>query len=261
MNIDNIEHRTMEDEDDKIVELLLFVLKFYGIYPFKENISAFQRNWLLAYSYTAYIGMVVSNICLLRFSQDIVTSISALSVIIGTTYFFLVQFFSAYKRENLRRLLVALGSHDVEWSVFVKTFVKIEKKIPHSRMFCIHSWIAAYNIASFTMVMAFPICSVWFLEIAEMGDPSSLVFPCWYPWNMKETRWYFFSYIIQIASAVLFQMVSYTTTAFNWIVLCIFKNDFHELQLVIRSLRRAQSTQNFINDLECCIKRHQTLLR
>lgn len=261
MNTDNIECSTMpENQNEKIVKLLLFVLNFYGIYPFKENISAFRRNWLLVYSYFAYICMITGNICLMIFSRDLVSMINALSVIIGATYFFLVQFLSAYKSEHLRRLLVAFGSHDLEWSAFVKTF-KTGKKIPCSRIFCIHSWLVAYNVISFIVVITCPIFSVWFLEIAEMGEPSSLLFSSWYPWDVKDARWYLFTYIIHIAFAVLFQMSYYTTTVFNFTVLFVFRNYFHELQFVIRSLRLAQSSENFVNDLEYCIKRHQTLLR
>lgn len=250
----------LENQNKEIVKLLLFVLHFYGIYPFKENIGAFRRNWLLVYSYLAYIVMISGNICLMIFSQDVVSMISALSVIIGTAYFLLVQFLSARKSEHLRRLLVAFGSDDLEWSAFVET-LNVGKKIPHNRMFCIHNWVAAYNIFSYFMVTTFPFFSVWFLEIAEMGDPSSMLFPSWYPWDLKDVRWYCVTYIAQVASGVLFQIILYTIIAFNWIVLCVFQNYFHELQLAIRGLRRAQSSQNFVNGLECCIKRHQTLLR
>lgn len=248
----------MEDHE-QIIQLLLFLLHCYGIYPFTQDYSAIRTKWLLVYSYTAYTGMIMGNLCLIAFSQDIVSSISGLSVIIGTSYFFLAQFWSVHKRQHLQQLLVAFGSQQQQWLAFVQK-LKIPKKISHQRMLCIHKWIAMYNIYCFAVVMAFPICAVWLLGIS-MGEPSSLLFTSWYPWDVREARWYIVTYVIQIFSGVLVQLILYTTTGFNWIVLCVFRNDFYELKAAVGSLRHAQSAQNVASDLECCIRRHQALTR
>ncbi len=243
----------------KILVLMVFVLNFYGIYPFVKNIGAVRRNWIFFYSCFMFSIMILGNTFLVVLSHDVESSIPYLSVVIGVLYFALVLLLSVLRKRNLRNLIVGCGKYDEEWSLTVQK-LGIAEKISHNAIVKIHNFIAVYNIVSFAMVMAFPLLSVS-LGLAEIGDASSLLYTSWYPWNARQKGWYILTYIIQIFSGFLVQSILYTTTAFNFMVLCLFHNSFDELKTVLHRLREERFGRHFENFLKICARRHQHIVR
>lgn len=260
-------------EKNKILKLIESILHMQGINFINEKMKlnkiTIRRNWLLIYSFIIFATMIMGNVISTFFSDNLKTSISFLSIIIGVLYLAVVQFISALKAKELNAFIKGFSKYDDEWLKITKNF-KMKEKISFSRMRLIHKLIAIYNIFSFFMVMMFPLFSL-LLKVSNLGEPSSLLYTSWYPWDVKKIQWYILTYVIQICSGFILQLILYATAAFNLLTLCLFYNDFNELEVVICNLkedaekifvenRKVIFIENFDICLNCCIRRYQNIV-
>lgn len=254
MSIFNCKNRSKS----RIAELMLFVLNFYGVYPFTKNVNIIKRYRLIVY-YLLMLGIgAVGNLVMLAEGNTVV-AMQASSFLFGTASFCLMVLISIRNEKNLRLFLESTIEENDEWNNLTIEFDTY--RFTYERIQKLHKWFAIYNVISCSSVVAYPLTNV-LLRVTSLGDVSSLIFVSWYPWSVSDWRWYTITYIIQTLTASIYQSIMYATIAVNLITWRLFSDEFDELRYIVRRLVDGNVSQRqFDRSLKLCIVRYQTIVK